>query len=65
MKTCTKCKQEKELTEFYKRSKDKHKNECKTCSKERTMQWVEANRAKHNKYQNDYYHSVKKHKKVI
>lgn len=33
MKTCTKCKQEKPLSEFHKDAKLGHKRECKTCRK--------------------------------
>jgi len=45
MKTCTKCKQEKELTEFYKDkgSKDGKKNSCKCCDKKRANEWHKAN----------------------
>ena len=40
MKTCTKCDQTKELSEFYKNKnyKDGHKNECKDCTAEYNRQ---------------------------
>ena len=41
MKKCSKCKQEKPFTEFYKgkHKPDGYQNECKTCGKERYKQY--------------------------
>lgn len=43
MKTCSKCKQTKNYTEFYKQrlsSKDGYQNHCKTCDNARKTAWV-------------------------
>lgn len=66
-KTCTKCKIEKELddfSKFYRHKKYNFKSECKTCAKERTKEWVENNRQRHNQYQLDRYHVLQKAKKT-
>jgi hypothetical protein len=41
MKTCSKCKEAKELTEFYKnhRTADNYTTRCKTCNIERAVEW--------------------------
>ncbi len=49
MKTCTKCNQEKQLTEFNKR-----RSECKLCQKEVDRQWRINNRARHKELQKQY-----------
>lgn len=48
MKTCTKCKEEKKLTEFQKRSdsKDGHNTRCKACIKLRHQKWYQKNKQK-------------------
>jgi predicted restriction endonuclease len=44
-KTCSKCKEEKELTEFYKKkaSKDGCRSECKECTKAVNKKWASKN----------------------
>ena len=45
MKKCSKCKQEKPFTEFYKGKKpDGYQNECKTCGKERYKKYYPKNK---------------------
>ena len=45
MKKCSKCKQEKPFTEFYKGKKpDGYQNECKTCGKERYKKYYSENK---------------------
>jgi hypothetical protein len=48
MKQCTKCKEEKELTEFHKKSesKDGHNARCKACVKLHHQKWYAKNREK-------------------
>ena len=48
MKRCTKCKEEKERTEFSKRSeaKDGHNTRCKACVKLHHQKWYAKNRKK-------------------
>src|SRR5271156_5173353 len=58
MKTCSKCKVSKELTEFYKRktTKDGYRPECILCSNNTSKTWYEANserRAATNKAWNE------------
>lgn len=43
MKTCTKCKVEKEETKFYKASKGGLEAQCKDCTKENTAEWRKNN----------------------
>jgi hypothetical protein len=49
MKTCTVCKEEKELSEFNKNKtrKDGHNNICKVCSQERSKRYYDENRDHH------------------
>lgn len=49
MKTCSKCKKDKPLTEFHKnRSRpDGHQGQCKPCKAEVQKQWYEKNKARH------------------
>ena len=49
MKTCIKCKEEKQLNEFNKRkgSKDGLDNTCRKCAADRCKQWREKNAEKH------------------
>lgn len=56
MKCCTKCKIEKELSEFYKhkRYKDGYIAYCKSCGDEMVDKWREKNPDKHKEYQNEY-----------
>ena len=46
LKTCSKCKTEKPLTEFYKKrsAKDGHQGVCKLCANAKNKAWNEANR---------------------
>lgn len=63
MKTCTKCSQTKELSEFYKNKtcKDGHTTQCKACIREHVRtNWYPKNREKRVKSCRDY----KKRKKT-
>ena len=57
MKICTKCKVEKELTEFSKNKnyKDGFQNQCKSCAKARMKAYYEDNRDKISAHHKDYY----------
>ena len=57
MKTCSKCKIEKELTDFYKKSvsKDGYRSECKDCSNKYTQE----NKESIKEYSKKRYESVK------
>ncbi len=65
MKTCTKCKQTKQLTEFSKRSAspDGLRSQCKVCVKASTIKWQQNNRekvnAKNKKYRENNREKVK------
>lgn len=50
MKTCSKCKTEKPLTQFSKRveGRDGHRAQCKECRAKIARAWLDANPAKHN-----------------
>ena len=56
MKTCTKCKVEYPLSEFYKskNGKDGKSTHCKTCTKKRTAKSHDPNRALNNKLKRLY-----------
>lgn len=56
MKTCTRCKQEKNYSEFYKNAtrKDGHTSECKACSDLANKKCRANNRKKYNGYRGDY-----------
>lgn len=43
MKCCSKCKQDKPFSEFYKRSSTATHSECKTCMRARNTEWQRAN----------------------
>ena len=55
MKTCTKCKQEKDLVEFHidRSKKDGHRPDCRTCCNERLREYGQTNQGKtvRNRYQ--------------
>jgi hypothetical protein len=61
MKTCTKCKIEKELTEFSKekKSKDNLKWSCKKCLNNENKQWKINNKEKIKEYSKEYYEENK------
>tara|TARA_R110002167_G_scaffold276508_1_gene482469 strand:+ start:293 stop:1003 length:711 start_codon:yes stop_codon:yes gene_type:complete len=76
MKKCTKCKVEKELTEFYKHNsnKDGFNNQCKSCIKEydkkykkatqeQRKEWRQANKEKINEKRKEYYQANKEKEK--
>ena len=56
MKTCTKCKQTKELTEFYKHPRGRNglQSRCKVCHNARAKKWKQNNREKYNARQRKY-----------
>ena len=56
MKTCTKCQETKELTEFHKHpdGKDGLSAQCKSCFYQYTVEWRKKNREYFNAYQRDY-----------
>jgi hypothetical protein len=56
MKTCSKCKEEKEIEEFYldKKCKDGFKNRCKTCLNSINKIWNQNNVDKLKEYQKEY-----------
>jgi hypothetical protein len=56
MKTCSKCKKEKEIEEFYldKKCKDGFKNRCKTCLNNHQKEWEKNNVDKRKEYQKEY-----------
>ena len=69
VKVCTKCKIEKELTEFYKgkSNKDGLSYECKSCqreycqaNKERIKEYRQANKERMKEYKKEYYQANKK-----
>lgn len=62
-KVCTKCKKEKSVKEFglrWVKESTLLKAYCKDCSVRVASNWNKKNREKYNKYQNDYYHKVRK-----
>ena len=56
MNRCSKCENEKPLTEFYKdrRKKDGHRSYCKQCIREATRKWQRENRETVVKYWREY-----------
>lgn len=58
MKECTKCKQNKSLTEFYKRkaSKDGLNHWCKECHVQNNLKWTDDNPDKVKVKKKDYYY---------
>ena len=62
MKTCTKCKSEKSLSEFYKRSgTDTYLSWCKQCKRESGKSWNERNKQKHSELNRKWYEENKEH----
>jgi hypothetical protein len=63
MKKCSKCKIEKELTEFSKdrRSKDGLQNKCKFCNKEYHKKYYQANKEYRKKYYKENKEKIKKY----
>jgi len=57
MKKCVKCKEEKELTEFYKNkiSKDGYENNCKICCLKINKEYRDINKQKISKRKTEYY----------
>ena len=55
MKECTKCKQTKPFSEFYKRDGIKYTSYCKACNKARVKSWrkTDEGREKFKQYRND------------
>lgn len=62
IKTCSKCKKRKKISEFYKdkNKKDKHSCICKLCSSNYTKRYYQENREQVNKQHKDYYLKNKK-----
>ncbi len=56
MKICSKCQQEKELTEFFKDKgfKSGYMSMCKVCKTANALEWRAKNRSKYNATQRDY-----------
>lgn len=62
MKTCPKCKQEKPLTEFYKRSdRDTYHSWCKQCKHKSGADWNARNKQKHSELNHKWYEENKRH----
>ncbi len=57
VKVCTKCKVEKELTDFYKdkSKKDGLRRECKSCRKERNKEYHQANKERIKERRKEYF----------
>ena len=55
-KSCNKCNNEKNITEFYfRKDNQKYRNECKSCMLERNIKYFRNNRDHCKKYENDKY----------
>jgi len=65
MKTCIKCRLEKELTEFSKakRNKDGFRNQCKSCISESAKIYREENKDYYKEYSKKWHQENKEHKK--
>lgn len=62
MKICTKCKSEKSLSEFYKRSdRDAYHSWCKQCKHKSGKSWNERNKQKHSELNRKWYEENKEH----
>jgi hypothetical protein len=62
MKTCTKCKLEKPLDRFYKRSdRDAYHSWCKDCKHESSKKWNAKNKEKHSEMNRKWYEENKEH----
>lgn len=62
MKTCTKCKLEKPLDRFYKRSgKDGYLSWCKDCKNKSSKAWNVKNKEKHSELNRKWYVENKEH----
>ena len=55
-KICTKCKKEKDLSEFYKRNKHKDglNQQCKSCLINNTLKWIDINKDEYLKGRKQY-----------
>lgn len=67
MKKCNKCKEEKELTEYYKReqSKDGLRGSCKDCFKEYNKKYRENNIENNKEYYKEYQKQRKKNDQIF
>ena len=56
-KRCSKCKQTKSISEFYRRPERKngYRSNCKHCETERHKKYVQSHRTKMRKYEREYY----------
>jgi len=62
MKTCTKCKCEKPLDRFYKRSdRNTYHSWCKDCKHKSSKQWNAKNKDKHSEINRKWYEENKEH----
>lgn len=71
MKTCSKCKVEKEISDFYrdKTKKDGHKYSCKDCRREYTKKYLKVYRStedyrEYKRRYNNYYRNSSKERKI-
>lgn len=67
MKICSKCKEAKPLSEFFKRasSSDGKTSACKECNKKKTYAWRSANKEKWNEYVKGEYQNSERRKNKI
>jgi hypothetical protein len=60
MKTCSKCKETKELVQFYKRAdRDSHYSWCKPCKNLSGKQWNMKNKERHSQINSEWYEQNK------
>jgi len=66
MKTCSQCKQTKELTEFHrnKRKKDGYQERCKTCRSAYRAEYYKKNKEKEDKLKNEWFKKPENKEKV-
>ena len=65
MKKCSKCGEEKRLSEFpkHKNCKDGHRNQCKSCEKEYKKEYYQENKEYKKEYSKEWYQENKEYKK--